>query len=151
MDVLDLMDALQVHAAAAAVTAGGATFNDVAVGYPAARGRCVRIFYGGEREVEHFEDDKVLNAQLMAQAIIVRGYWPIPDAAAKRHRVMEGEIAAFVKSFRTRVLADTQLGGEAVDLNMGPALCEQAVIAQTKYALADIEIVVDYDEYPIAP
>lgn len=152
MDLLDLMDALQVHAAAAANTADSSSkFYDVAVGFPAAKGRCVRIFYGGERAPEHFPDDKVLNAQLIAQAIIVRGYWPLSETATKRQRAMEGEMAAFVKSFRTRVLGDSQLGGEAVDLNMGPAQCEQAVIAGTKYALVDIEIVCDYDEYPLAP
>ena len=151
MDVLDLMDALQVHAAAAAVTAGGVTFSDVAVGFPAARGRCVRIFYGGEREVEHFTEQKVLNAQLMAEAVIVRGYWPLSETAKKRQRIMEQEIAVFVKDFRTRVLADSQLGGEAVDLNLNPAVCEQVIYARTKYAVVDLEAVCDFSEYPIAP
>ena len=146
------MDALQVHAAAAAVTAGGATFTDVAVGFPAARGRCVRIFYGGERNPERMgPDDLTLNSQLMAEAVIVRGYWPLSETAAKRQRIMEQEIATFVKSFRTRVLGDSQLGGEAVDLNLHAAVCEQIIVAHTKYAVVDFECVSDYTEYSIAP
>src|SRR3990167_4957368 len=147
MDLLTIMDAVQVHAAAAAITAADAKFYDVAVGFPAAKGRCVRIFYGGEREVEHFDGkDRTLNSKLVAQAIIVRGYWPLPETATKRQRVMEGEMATFVKSLRTRVLGDSQLGGASVDLNMGLAQCEQIVLGAgiggrgatgTKYAIVD--------------
>lgn len=151
MDLLTVMDAIQVHAAAAAVTAAGATFSDVAVGYPAGKGRCVRIFYGGEAELEHFSGDRVLNGKLVGQAVIVRGYWPLPETATKRQRVMEGEIGAFVKSLRTRILGDSQLGGACTDLAMGLAQCEQAVIARTKYAIVDATIVIEYDETTLAP
>lgn len=150
MTLLDLMDAVQVHAAAAAVTAGGATFSDVAVGFPAAGGRRVRIFYGGERDPAHF-GNRVLDANLVAQAIMVRGYWPLAETAAKRQRAMEGEMAVFIKSLRTRILGDSQLGGNAVDLVMSPAVTEQVMVAGTKYAIVDLELVVDFDETTLAP
>ena len=151
MTLLAKMDALQVHAAAAAIAAAGATFYDVAVGFPAAKGKCVRIFYGGESEPPHFPDNRVLDAVLIGQKIITRGYWPLSETATKRQRAMEGEMAVFVSEYRTRVLGDSQLGGETTDLDMGLAQCEQAVIANTKYALVDIEIGVDFDEFPEAP
>ena len=144
------MDALQVHALAAA-KAIDATFFDVAVGYPAAKGRCVRIFYGGERESEHFNGSRTLNSKLVAQAVVVRGYWPISETAVKRQRAIEGEMAAFVRSFRTRVLGDSQLGGKSVDLVFGLAVTDQILLTKTQYAIADIEIVVDIDEFPLAP
>lgn len=150
MDVLDLLDRVQVHALAAATAAGGATFTDVQVGFPAAKGRCVRIFYGGEREPEHFDGDP-LDSRLMGQAVVVRGYWPTPETAAKRSRVIEAEMAVFVKQLRTRVLADADLGGESKDLEMAPSIASQTVIAKTQYAITDTEIVVDFDEYPKAP
>lgn len=151
MELLDLMDALQVHAADAAEDAGGATFTDVAVGFPAAKGRCVRIFYGGERAPEHFAEGKTLNSQLLAQVIVIRAYWPVSESATKRSRVMEAEMAAFIKSFRSRVLVDSQLGGEAADLNLSPAVVDQALISNQLYAIADMEAVVDYDEFSIIP
>lgn len=150
MTLLTLMDAIAVHAAAAAA-AIDAKFYDVAVGFPAAKGRCVRIFYGGERRPEHFGDDKTLNSQLVAEAIMVRAYWPLSETATKRQRVMEGEMSTFVTQLRTRVLGDSQLGGAAVDLNVEPAVASQAVIAKTEYAIVELEIVVDYSEYAIAP
>lgn len=145
------MDAIAVHAAAAAVTAGGSKFYDVAVGFPAGKGRSVRVFYGGEREPEHFTSDRTLNSNLVAQAVVVRGYWPVAVTAVDRQRAIEGEMASFVKSLRTRVLGDAQLGGKSVDLNMHLAATDQVVIARTQYAVVDIEIVVDYDETTIAP
>jgi hypothetical protein len=147
MDLLDLMDAVQVHAAAAAVTAGGAKFYDVAVGFPAAKGKCVRIFYGGERETEHFAEGSTLTSKLVAQAIGVRGYWPVAGTATSEHRATEGEMAAFVKSFRTRILGDSQLGGESVDLGMTLAVTDQVLLTGIQYAVVDMEIVCDFDEF----
>lgn len=150
MILLDLLDAVQVHAAAAAVTAGGATFTDVAVGYPVGKGRCVRIFYGGERDPEHF-GDRVLDANLVGQAIVVRGWWPTASTSTKEQRNIEGQMGSFVKSLRTRILGDSQLGGKCTDLVMGTGQAGQVMVGTTQYAITDIEIVVDYDETPLAP
>jgi hypothetical protein len=150
--LLDLMDAIQVHATAAAVAAGGATRYDVAVGFPVSKGTCVRIFYGGERETARFNGDETLNSQLVGQGIVVRGYWPVAVTAVNRQRLIEGEMAVFVKELRTRVLGDFTLGGKAQDaLKMHLAATDQVMIANTQYAVVDIEIVVDYDEYSYLP
>lgn len=153
------MDALQVHAKAAAV-AIDTKFYDVAVGFvPVSKGRCVRIFYLGERETEHMPFDRTLTSRVYAQGIGVRGYWPISDTGVNRQRAIEGEMAVFTKDFRSRVLGDSQLGGASVDLEMHPAVADQitldagggvAVSLGTKYAVVDIEIVVDFDEATIA-
>lgn len=150
MTLLDLMDALQVHAAAAGLTAS-ATLTDVKVGFPAGKGRCVRIFYGGERDPERLGGNKVLNASMYGQAIVVRGYWPTASTGVSEQRAIEGQIAVFVKDFRSRVLGDSQLGGKSVDLAMLPAETDQISLAGTSYAIVNIEIVVDYDETAIAP
>ncbi len=146
------MDALQVHAAAAAVTAADSSFKDVKVGFKAARGRSVRIFYGGEREVERMgPDDETLNSEMVAQAIVIRGQWPIPGTDPKEHRRLEGEMGAFIKSLRTRINGDKQLGGACTDLTLSLAVVEQAVIAGTQYAVVDCEALIEFDEYSIAP
>ena len=151
MELIDLMDAIAVHALAAADTAGGADFHDVAVGFPAGRGRCVRIFYDGERLPEHFLEGTTLNSRLMAESIHIRGYWPSPETSSKRQRIIEHEMATFVKSLRTRILGDSQLGGGAADLNLSPALVNQVTVANSRYVTVDLEAVVDYSEYTIAP
>lgn len=151
MTLLDLMDAIQVHAAAAAVTAGGATFTDVQVGFaPTAKGRCVRVFYGGEREPERFTSDETLTSKLVAQAINVRGYWPTASTAAKEQRAVEGQMAVFTSSLRTRLLGDSDLGAHAQDgLKMHLAVPDQVVVAGNSYSAIDTEIVVDYDEFTV--
>lgn len=153
MVLLDLMDAIQVHAAAAAAAAysTGAKNYDVKVGFPASKGKCVRIYYGGEREPERFPATGP-DWQLAAQAINVVGYWPTNTTAASDHRLIEGEMAAFVKSFRSRIVGDYTLGGKAADgLRMDYATTDQIVLAQTQYAVCQLEIVVDYDEHTYAP
>lgn len=149
-DLLTRMDAIQVHAAAAAAAANS-KFVDVAVGFGAAKGRCVRIFYGGEREAEHFPESRTLNSQIVGQAIVVRGYWPRSDTNVRQQRLMEGEMGTFSKELRTRILGDSQLGGESVDLVMHMTRAEEVVLVSTRYAVTDTEIVVDFDEYTLAP
>jgi hypothetical protein len=150
VDLLDLMDALQVHALAAANAVGGPDFHDVEVGFPAAQGRSVRIFYGGERESVYLGEGS-LNSEHIAQAVVVRGYWPLPETAAQRHRAMEGEMARFVKQFRTRVNADFQLGGGSTAIKIQPAQADQVLIAGNKYAAVELEVLVDFDDYLQSP
>ena len=145
------MDAIQVHALAAANDAGGADFHDVQVGFTPGAGRNVRIFYDGEREPQHFFEGKTLSSQLMAEAIHIRASWPLPETATKRHRIMEHEMSLFVKSLRTRILGDSQLGGGAADLNLSPAGVNLSTVGSRRYATVDMEAVVDYSEYMIAP
>lgn len=159
MTLLDLMDALQVHAKAAAV-AIDTKFYDVAVGFvPVSKGRCVRIFYAGERETEHMPFESSLTSDLLAQAIGVRGYWIVSDTGVNRQRAIEGEMAVFARDFRVRVSGDKQLGGASVDLKMYPAVADQITLGAgggvafgmgTQYAVLDIEIVVDFDEFTVA-
>ncbi|HET7182663.1 MAG TPA: hypothetical protein VFI15_10560, partial [Candidatus Limnocylindrales bacterium] len=140
MVLLDLMDAIQVHAAAAAAAAyvTGPKAYDVAVGYEP-KGRCVRIFYGGEREAEYFTG-YTLTSALIGQSIHIRGYWPVGSSAAKENRLVEGEIAVFVKECRTRIHGDSDIGAKAVDLVMTPAIVDQQTVAGIKNAVCDIEI-----------
>ncbi len=92
-----------------------------------------------------------LTSKLVAQKITVRGYWPNPETATKRQRVIEGEMAVFVKELRTRVLGDSNLGGASVDLLMSLANTDQVVISSRQYAIVDTEFIVDFDEYTRTP
>ena len=149
MDTGDVMDALQVHALAAAAAANAA-FTDVAVGFPAAKGRCVRIFYGGEREPAFFETTD-LKSRIVADAVMVRAHWPVASTAAADQRDIELEMVTFAHQFRTRVHGDYTLGGDATALEMPPASANQTVIARTRYSVLEFEVVVDHHEYTTTP
>lgn len=151
MSFTGCIDAIAVHAAAAAITAGGASFTDVAVRFPQARGRSVSVFYGGERESYYFGEN-VLNAQEIAQAVQVRAMWPLPETGAAQLRTVELEMASFADSFRTRINGDYTLGGNCVALKMLPAPAATDVTSGTKYAVLDWEIGLDgITEYAYAP
>lgn len=150
MVLLDLMDAIKVHALA--VTTGiDSDFTDTQVGFPPAKGRSVRIFYAGERDPERFESSETLTSKLVAQGIGVRGYWPVASTSPSEQRIIEGQMAAFAKQLRIRLLGDSRLTGKAQDgLKMHLAAADQVSISGTQYAVVDIEIVVDYDEFSVA-
>lgn len=149
MDLLDLMDDVAAHALTVA-KAIDATFTDVSVGFPPAKGRCVRVFYGGERNPERYPDDETFNSVLVGQAINVRGYWPVASTGVLEQRVIEGQMAAFAKNLRAAVLGDVGLSGDAVNgLKMHLAAAEQVTVAGVAYAALDAEIVVDYDEHSV--
>lgn len=151
MDLNDILDGIRVHAAAAAIAAGGTGFKDVAVGHPTPRGRSVRVYYGGEASTEHFSTGRTLNSQLVAERVLVRGFWPVSEYAPKRGRQLMFEMWRFVHEIRTRVLGDSKLGGESADLNMHFASADDVVISGVLFALIDIEFAVDYGEYALAP
>lgn len=146
MDLPDVMDAIQVHAAAAAA-AVDASFRDVAVGHPTPRGRCVRIFYGGEREPTKMPFRRSLDSRLVAESVMVRAFWPVSDYSAKQGKALMAEMWGFKDELRTRVLGDSQLGGESIDLEMQMAEADDVLIAGDKYAIEDIEFVIDAGEY----
>jgi hypothetical protein len=151
MTLTACLDALQVHALAAAGTADATgTFVDVAVGFPVAKGRSVRVFYDGERDSVYFGEGS-LNSQHVAQTIVVRAMWPEPTDAASDTRTMQIQMGAFAASFRTRVDGDFTLGGGCTALKMLPAPAGLQLVGQTKYAVLDWEIGLDLDDYTYAP
>lgn len=149
MDLPDVMDQIKTHAAAGAL-AIDAKFKDVAVGHPTPRGRSVRVYYGGEAEVEHFTSDRTQTSKLIAQRVLIRAFWPVSEYAAKRGRALMLEMGSFVKELRTRVLGDSQLNSESSDLNMHFADADDMMIGGVLFAIIDAECVVEYDEYTIA-
>lgn len=150
MDFSDLADALQVHAAAAAAQANS-KFVDVAVGFDVAKGKSVRIFYDGEREAQHVQGNRTLNSLLIGQAIHVRARWPAATTGKGEQRTTEIEMATFMKEFRTRVLGDSQIGGESIDVVMTLAEVGIELTADAKYAVVDTEVICDWDEFSLAP
>jgi hypothetical protein len=145
------MDALQVHAAAAAIAAGGASFTDVAVGYPAGKGRSVRVFYGGQRDSVYFGEGS-LNSQHVAESVYVRGHWPLADTATKAERVTEGEMATFAYELRGRINGDFQLGGNCTALKVAAdAPSGQTVVASKRFTVIDFEIGIDLGDYIYTP
>lgn len=149
MDLATVFAAIKTHAVAAAA-AVDATWKDIEIAPPLPRGKCVRLFYGGEREPVHFDGNEVLNAELVAQAVTLRAFWPVADYAKARRRNLMYEMAAWSKELRTRIRGDSTLGGACTDLTVSLADPDDILFGTVHYAIVDTEVLVEYDEFFIA-
>ena len=141
-------DAILVHAAAAAA-AIDAQWKDVAIGAPYPRGnRCVRVFYAGESAAEHIER-RVLNAVLIAEQVALVAFWSIASLDEPAIKAVDDEIVGFKHELRTRVLADSQLGGASTDLEMGFAEPDYITIGGARWAVLECVFTLDFTEYPL--
>lgn len=148
--LLNCLDAIQVHALAAAAVIDS-KFVDVAVRFPAARGRTVDVFYGGQRPSNYFGPGS-LSSQHVAESIYVRAHWPVAETGKAKQRAMEGEMAVFSYELRGRLDNDFTLGGNCTVLKVLDQVdVGIEVEAKTKYAHVTHEIGLDLGEYPYAP
>ena len=137
------------------VAAGAALTNpivDVAYAHPLPRGRCIRIFYGGEAEPAHMGSDaRVLNGQMVAELIRIVAFWPLSSSGETMAATVEAEVRALKHQIRTRILGDSQLGGLSTDLALSNAITDFGANGGIVYRTLEYEITTDYDEYAIAP
>lgn len=142
-------DAILAHAVAAAASID-ATWKDVQVGAPIPKGnRCVRVFWTGEAEVEHLGAQRTLNSRLIAPTCGLVAFWAMPTMDESQAKAIDDEMSAFVHALRTAVLADSQLGGTATDLEMGMAEPDYVVINGARWATVEVPFTLDYLEYPL--
>jgi hypothetical protein len=144
-------DAILVHAAAAAA-AVNAQWKDVAIGAPIPRGnRCVRLFYTGEAEPQRMGASRVLNGELVAETCALVAFWAMSTLDETSVKSIDDEMVGFKHELRARILADSQLGGQSTDLEMGYAEPDFLVIGGGRWAVLEVAFTLDYTEYPLAP
>jgi hypothetical protein len=154
VDVRDVMDVIATHSVAAAA-AVDSKFVDVAVGFTAAKGKCIRIYYGGEVEPARMGADKVLNASLVGERIVIDALWPIASSGHADQRTLIGQMYLLKHELRTRILGDSQLGGDTTDLAIEPATIDEVIFGGLRgtgqhYLQLRMEVHCDYTEYAIA-
>ena len=149
MAYADTIAAILVHA-----TAAGAALSDpildVARAFPVPTGRCIRVYYGGETEPRRMGGRRVLNAELVAEVTLIAAFFPlsvndVPVAAA-----LDTDLYNLKHDLRTRILGDSQLGGQATDLELEYVEPDLVVYGNTRYAILTWRVISDYVEYPLA-
>lgn len=142
-------DAILAHAVAAAA-AIDPQWTDVQVGAPFPRGnRCVRLFWSGEGDPQHMGGNRTLTSVMIAPTCTLVAYWALPSLDEGPLKAADDEMATFVHGLRTRILADSQLGGAATDLEMGPAEPDFVQIGGGRWATVEVLFTLDYLEYPL--
>jgi len=146
----DTKAAIVTHAAAA----GGALSDpilDARAAFPVPKGRCIRVYYGGEAEPVRMGGKRVLNAELVAQRTIIAAFFPIAlndeDVAAQ----IDADLQALAHDLRTRILGDSQLGGAQTDLELGYVEPDIVLNGNTRYLVGIWEVLSDFTEYALAP
>lgn len=148
MGYAEQRDAILAHAVTAAATVD-AQWKDVAVGAPIPRGnRCVRLFWTGEAAPEKLPG-RVLNGSLIAPTCGLVAFWSMSTMDEAAVKAIDNEMASFVHYLRTAILADSQLGGQATDLEMGFAEPDFVVIGGGRWATVEVGFTLDYIEYPL--
>lgn len=146
----DQLAAIKTHAVAAG-TAMSNPIKDVAIAWPApGPERCIRIFYGGEAEPPRIGAPRVLNEELVAERIVLVAFWPMSNLSVKQAEVIEDELYDLKHEIRTRVLGDSQLGGQSTDLEMGYAETDFVLVGGTSYRTLEIEFLTDHTAYTLA-
>jgi len=142
--------AIVTHAAAA----GAALTNpilDVRAGFPVPKGRCVRVYYGGETEPVHMGGRRVLNAEMVAHRTLVALFLPVSLTDEEVAVIIDAELYDFGHDLRTRILGDSTLGGAETDLDLGYLDPDLVTYGNTRYLMGLWEVVSDYTEYQLSP
>lgn len=123
--------------------------TDVVVAYPSPRGRCIRIFYGGEVEPVRMGAQRVLNEEMVGEQIVIVAFWPLNNLSEDQAAGIEVEAYNLKHQLRTRILADSQLGGMSTDLELGYADPGFANLAGIPYRTLEMIVNTDYTSYTL--
>ena len=142
---------IRTHALAAGLAITPA-IADVDIGPPLPTStRCVRLFYGGEGEPARMGAGSTLNSRLIGERIVLIAWIAVSNLSQQEVAAVETELYDFKHELRTRVLADSQLGGMSTDLEMAPCAVDYLTVGNTRYRTVETEFTTDYAEYSIAP
>lgn len=141
--------AILVHA-----TAAGASLTppieDVKIGWPVPRGRCIRIFYNGETEPVRMGGNRTLAADLVSEVTSIVAFWPVNDASDDNAQNIETQMVALKHDLRTRICGDGQLSGSGTDLELGYVEPDFQVISGARYRVMAWDLTTDTTAYPLA-
>lgn len=141
---------LVTHAATAGAAITADPVIDVQAAFPVPKGRCVRIYYGGETEPARIPN-RVLNGELVAEVTFIALFLPIPLNDESVAAAVDAQLYQFKHALRTAIDGDSQLNGYATDLALELLEPDLVTYNNTRYLLGLWRCVSDYTEYTVAP
>jgi hypothetical protein len=148
MAYADAKARLVTHAQTASATLSR-PFEDVQAGLPLPRGRCVRIYYGGETDTLRMGGRYTLNSEMVGKVTNIAAFWPITTLDEEIAALIDAEAEAFSHAFRTAVDADTALNGQADNVTLMFGEPDIVIVGNARYLMILWRAVTDYVEYPI--
>ena len=133
------------------VAAGGALTDpllDVDRGLPTG-GRQLRYYWGGEVEPPHFPGMRDLTGELVGQRFAIVATWALQDLDVETITAIDVEMQLLAGQVRTRIDADSQLGGNVPDLILSLAEPDLVLIANARHVALRWDLDLAYVEYPV--
>jgi hypothetical protein len=149
MAYADTKAAIVVHAAAAAAALTDPIL-DARAAFPVPKGRCVRVYYGGETEPVRMGGRRVLNAEMVAHRTFIALFLPVTLNDEDVVVIIDAELFTFGHELRTRILGDSQLGGQSTDLELGYLEPDLVTYNNVRYLMGLWEVTSDFTEYALA-
>lgn len=149
MSYADAKARLLTHAQTAGATLTP-PIQDVAIGFPVPAGRRVRLYYGGEAEVEKMGGRYTLNSELVSKVTMIAAWWNVTTLNAEQAAVIDSEAEAFTDALRTAVDGDTSLNGEMDNTTLGYGTPDIVIVGNTRYLMVLWVATTDFSEYTIA-
>lgn len=142
---------LLVHAQTASAALAN-PFEDVKAAFPLPKGRCVRVYYGGEDDPPGFPErgSRSMGYELIGKATLIAAFWPVTSLDEELAELIDTEAEAFGHALRTAIDGDSSLDGAADNTVLGDATPDFAVVGNTRYVVMEWRAVSAYIEYGIA-
>lgn len=138
--------AILAHAVTAAATLTP-PITDVAAAFPLPKGRCVRVYYGGEADPVKMGGRWTLNSEMIAKRTMIAAFWPITTLSEALAAAIDADAEAFGHQLRTLLDGDAQLGGATTDSALLDASPDIFEIGGAKFLGVVWEHLSDYTEY----
>jgi hypothetical protein len=149
MSYADVKDRLVVHVQ----TAGAALtppLEDVQAAFPLPKGRCARIYYGGETDPRRMGGRYTQNSEMVGKVTMIAAFWPITALDEEQARIIDAEAEAFGHALRTAVDTDSDLAGAGDNTTLGDATPDIFIVGTTRFLGVVWEAVTDYAEYALS-
>jgi hypothetical protein len=147
-DIPAALVVLQAHL----VAAGGALTDpmlNVDRGLPTG-GRQLRYYWGGEVDPPAMPT-RDMTGDIVGQRFIIAALWPLSDLSVELVTAIDTEMQALAGQVRTRILGDSQLGGNVTDLTLSNAEPDLVSIGNARHVALRWDLDLSYIEYAIAP
>lgn len=149
MAYADVKSRLVTHARTAAASLG-IPVEDVQIGPAWPKGRCVRIYYGGEAEPMRMGGSRDFTGELVAKVTWITAFWPLSALEEELISVVDGEAEAFAHAFRTAVDGDVDMNGQTDNTSLEYVVLSDEVFGNTRYLVLTWRAVTDYYEYAVS-
>lgn len=151
MAYADTKARLVTHATTAGAAITSDPILDVQAAFPVPKGRCVRIYYGGEAEPARMGANRTLNSELVGEITFIALFLPVVVNDEGVAAALDAQLYTFKHALRTAIDGDSQLNGYSVDLDLEYLEPDLVTYNNVRYLLGLWRCVSDYTEYTVAP